>query len=107
MTLSSPGDHPSGQSPAVRPAADIRPAATRPVRALASTSAALLGTAAGLLRAATSGDELVGDHFADLRRGWRGPDQRGLRHRRAEQGQEGPGWARAGDRRTGPFRAVG
>ena len=48
-----------------------------------------------------------GRSLADLRRRRRRPVQRGLRHRRAEQGQAGPGRPRVGDRRPGPLGAVG
>ena len=61
----------------------------------------------GAVRAADARHQLVGRHLVDLRCPRRRPDQRGLRHRRAEPGQEGPGRARDGDRGPGAVRALG
>src|SRR5829696_4819094 len=73
----------------------LSPAPTAAVGRLSRPGAVLPATAAV---PADSRHQLVGGHLTDLRRHRRRPDQRGLRHRRAEPGQTGSGWPRHGHR---------
>src|SRR3954469_608137 len=88
LTLLSAGDHAAELSPAIRrpTAGAVWPAGPRPL-----SPADALSAAAGLLPAAPEADQLVGDRLTHLRSPRRHPDQRGLRHRRAQQSQAGQG----------------